>query len=53
MNEMATVFQKHWKADNLEDGYQFMLHFHLVKEKNEIYIVWNKQYFSCALGSNF
>lgn len=53
MNEMATVFQKHLKADNIEDGYQFILHFHLVKEKNEIHIIWNKLYFDCGLGSNF
>lgn len=50
---MATVFQKYLKVDNLEDDYQFILHFHLVKERNEMYIVWNKKDFSCALGSNF
>lgn len=33
MNEMAKVFQKHLKVDYVEDGDQFVLHFHLVKEK--------------------
>lgn len=37
MNEMVTVFQKHLEVDNLEDAYQFILHFHLVKERNQIY----------------